>query len=284
MGAWRQRSRGGGSTGVRRARLTARAAPRRRGGARCRRCAATAPTSSRWRRSRTRAAWRPTAAPGGAAPWLPRCPPPRGDQRPPPGRAVRAADRPRGARLCAPAGCAACMRGGRQRAPCGQRRGRSPVGVLRCPRPPLARPAQPYPCPPRRRLPGHVSARRAERAARRVTASVRRLPRALRARRPARSLSERARARGRCAWCAAAAATLRARRAATWSTRAARRAWSASPTSAAWPTCRRARAAPGLGLVPGLESASPTSAAWPTCRRARAACWPLRLGQGQGRG
>ena len=45
--------------------------------------------------------------------------------------------------------------------------------------------------------------------------------------------------RSRCGWCAAAAGTSRGRATATWNTRAARRAWSAWPTSAAWPTCRR---------------------------------------------
>ncbi len=35
------------------------------------------------------------------------------------------------------------------------------MGVLRCPRPPSARPAQPRLCPPRRRPPGQASARRA---------------------------------------------------------------------------------------------------------------------------
>jgi len=89
-------------------------------------------------------------------------------------------------------------------------------------------------------------------------------------------LSKRARTRRRCAWCAAAAATLRARRAATWSMRAARRAWSASPTSAAWPTCRRARAACCAWVMFGARVESAPA----EIRLRFAACPPDPLKQG----
>ncbi len=71
--------------------------------------------------SRRRGAVAAKVPPFAPSPQTPHPPLPgaRGDQCAPLGLAAPVADRLRGARLCAPTGCAVGIRGGRQRAPCG---------------------------------------------------------------------------------------------------------------------------------------------------------------------